>query len=95
VSAYAEIFRSATPEGPAWLTAVRQRAMARFEQVGFPTTKNEDWHFTSPAPIAESKFSPMAPGSGTLSSRDIAAWTFGQSEWPLVVFVNGRHMPAL
>jgi Fe-S cluster assembly protein SufD len=69
--------------------------MARFEDVGFPTTRNEDWHFTSPAPIAESRFSPMAPGGVSLSARDLDAWSFGQAGWPLLVFVNGRHVPAL
>jgi Fe-S cluster assembly protein SufD len=69
--------------------------MARFEEVGLPTTRNEDWHFTSPAPIAESRFSPMAPGGVSLSARDLDAWSFGQAGWPLLVFVNGRHVPAL
>jgi Fe-S cluster assembly protein SufD len=92
---YAEIFRTAPLEGPAWLTTVRQRAMARFEEVGFPTTRNEDWHFTSPAPIAEARFTAMAAGGAALSARDIQAWSFGQAEWPLLVFVNGRHVPAL
>src|SRR4029078_751753 len=44
------------PSGPAWLQNLRQQGMARFEALGFPTTKNEDWHFTSVAPIAERSF---------------------------------------
>ena len=42
--------------GPDWLQALRKQGMARFETLGFPTTKNEDWHFTSVAPIAERSF---------------------------------------
>jgi Fe-S cluster assembly protein SufD len=42
---------------PDWLRALRNQGMARFEALGFPTTKNEDWHFTSVAPIAERSFS--------------------------------------
>jgi len=35
--------------------------MARFEALGFPTMKNEDWHFTSVAPIAERTFRLATP----------------------------------
>lgn len=44
------------PIGPDWLQTLRKQGMARFEALGFPTTKNEDWHFTSVAPIAERAF---------------------------------------
>jgi Fe-S cluster assembly protein SufD len=37
--------------------------MARFEALGYPTTKNEDWHFTSVAPIAERTFRLAPPDS--------------------------------
>ena len=36
--------------------AVRRAAFERFAALGFPTTKNEDWHFTSVAPIADQEF---------------------------------------
>jgi Fe-S cluster assembly protein SufD len=45
--------------GPDWLQALRKQGLARFLALGFPTTKNEDWHFTSVAPIAERTF-PLA-----------------------------------
>ncbi|MGH7655162.1 MAG: Fe-S cluster assembly protein SufD, partial [Gemmatimonadaceae bacterium] len=41
---------------PPWLPALRRRAMDRFSALGFPTTRNEDWHFTSVTPIAERVF---------------------------------------
>ena len=47
------------PAGPDWLQALRKQGMARFQALGFPTTKNEDWHFTSVAPISERTF-PLA-----------------------------------
>ena len=43
--------------GPEWLERLRRSAFERFEALGYPTTKNEDWHFTSVAPIAERSFS--------------------------------------
>jgi Fe-S cluster assembly protein SufD len=54
------------PAGPDWLQTLRQQGFARFQALGFPTTKNEDWHFTSVAPIAERAFSvSTADAAGT------------------------------
>ena len=33
--------------------ALRAAAIDALRALGFPTTKNEDWHFTTVAPIAE------------------------------------------
>ena len=37
---------------PAWVAQARESAIAQFERLGFPTTKLEQWRFTSVAPIA-------------------------------------------
>ncbi|MFN8668597.1 MAG: Fe-S cluster assembly protein SufD [Gemmatimonadaceae bacterium] len=92
---YREHFATIPAEGPAWLAPLRERALAAFEQYGFPTTKNEDWHFTSPAAITESSFAPMAHSSGSVTSADLVPYLVGHAEWPTLVFVNGRYAPAL
>ena len=65
---------AAVSAGPAWLEPVRRAAMARFESLGFPTTRNEDWHYTSAARIAEGGFQLMdsdeANGGAPSGSRD-------------------------
>ena len=58
---YLSDFRAAeqaTTDGPAWLRDVRAEAMARFEELGFPTARkgNEKWKYTNVAPIARSEF---------------------------------------
>ncbi|HYU52043.1 MAG TPA: Fe-S cluster assembly protein SufD [Gemmatimonadaceae bacterium] len=55
IEVYKEDFGGQSP-APDWLQLLRRQGMARFEALGFPTTKNEDWHFTSAAPIAERTF---------------------------------------
>ena len=35
-----------------WLQALRERGFARFAELGFPNTHNEEWRFTNVAPIA-------------------------------------------
>ena len=56
------------PAAPSWLQALRRQGIARFEALGFPTTRNEDWHFTSVAPIAERVFSLSAATAGASSA---------------------------
>jgi Fe-S cluster assembly protein SufD len=73
---------------PAWLETLRKQGMARFQALGFPTTKNEDWHFTSVAPIAERTFRPAATGAA-IEKADIDRFNFGESGWLTLVFVNG------
>lgn len=92
---YREQFGAVPADGPAWLVPLRTRAMQAFEAHGFPTTKNEDWHFTSPAPITEAAFAPMGPALGTVTTADLVPYLVGHAEWPTVVFVNGRYAPAL
>ena len=94
-TAFAEQFSTTRPDGPAWLSAVRERAMASFQAAGFPTTRNEDWHFTNPSAIAEATFEPMRPSGGAVSLEHLTPWSFGESSWPRLVFVNGRFLPSL
>ena len=49
-----------TPRRAASVQPLRRAAFERFAALGFPTTKNEDWHFTSVAPIAEQEFALLA-----------------------------------
>ena len=88
------------PESVDWLRALHERGITRAESLGFPTTKNEDWHFTSVAPIAERSFRAAAVSSSNVSSEgstagmvaraDLARFTFGEEKWHTLVFVNGE-----
>src|SRR5436309_2651537 len=81
---------------PAWLREIRGGAIARFTALGFPTTKQEAWRFTSVAPIAATHFAPPASGVPPLALRDIAALSIiGTEGGPRIVFVDGRYAPGL
>ena len=81
-------------EGPEWLPALRQKAFDRFHTLGFPTTRDEDWHFTSVTPIAERTFKSVKPAATTLTSNDLKPHLLDE-EWHRLVFVNGRFEPSL
>ncbi|MDR3701616.1 MAG: Fe-S cluster assembly protein SufD [Candidatus Sulfopaludibacter sp.] len=44
------------PKAEPWIQELRERAYARFAELGFPTTHDEEWRFTNVAPIARSSF---------------------------------------
>ena len=93
---YAEAFAALDGNhAPAWVTELRTHALAEFTAVGFPTTRNEDWHFTSVTPIAERTFRNAKSGPAMLSATELADLATGDPSWPRAVFVNGRFEPSL
>jgi Fe-S cluster assembly protein SufD len=82
--------RNGGAAAPPWARSLRLSAITRFEELGFPSTKNEDWHFTSVAPIAEREFAPLTATAGRVSAAQLAPFTFGAAGWHTLVFVNGR-----
>jgi Fe-S cluster assembly protein SufD len=73
---------------PGWLGALRETAIARFAEKGFPTTREEDWKYTNVAKLMdlrfESAFEAAAP-SGTA-----VPGLLGHGASARLVFVNGR-----
>nr|MBA2687971.1 hypothetical protein [Gemmatimonadaceae bacterium] len=57
---FAELTRARSTD-PLWLRKQREDAFAQFQKAGFPTMRDEDWHFTNVAPIAERTFSLAKP----------------------------------
>jgi Fe-S cluster assembly protein SufD len=90
---YAESFAAGV--GPSWLPALRTSAFERFTALGFPTTRDEDWHYTSVTPITEKLFKPAKPGTLAFSPNDINELVIGDPSWHRLVFVNGRFEKSL
>jgi Fe-S cluster assembly protein SufD len=81
---------------PRWLNEIREAAIARFAELGFPSTKQEEWRFTSTAPIAETPFGlshwrahggVTPPGFESVRGQGLRA--------ARVVFVDGAFAPHL
>ncbi|MDQ6635921.1 MAG: Fe-S cluster assembly protein SufD [Gemmatimonadota bacterium] len=82
--------RNGGQDAPQWTRSLRLSGMTRFEELGFPGTKNEDWHFTSVAPIVEREFAPLTSRTGEVTAAHLAPFSFGVTDWHTLVFVNGR-----
>lgn len=77
-----------------WLAPAREAAMARFETLGFPTIRHEEWKYTNTAPIAGQTF--VAPATNaTVAKKDIDKYLFAEQPGALAVFVNGRFNETL
>ena len=94
LAAFAEFERTAAT-GPSWLAPLRKAAISRFREVGFPTRHDEEWRFTNPAPLADTKFQPARPGSVTVTAAEIAPFIFPEMGATTLVFVDGAYAPAL
>ena len=97
--AYLEAFEalnSAAPL-PERFASLRRDGLEQFGALGFPTTKNEDWHFTSVSRIAEQPFTLVASPSGAVTREQIERFGFGEASraWHTFVFVNGRFASEL
>jgi Fe-S cluster assembly protein SufD len=94
IDPYLQSFESFSANGgaaaPQSVRSLRLSAITRFETLGFPTTRNEDWHFTSVAPIVEGRFAPLTKATGELSAAQIAPFVIAP-RWHTLVFVNGRY----
>ncbi len=81
---------------PGRIGLLRQAAFACFAELGLPTTKDEDWKYTSLAPLGQIQFEPAAETNlPTIEQLDrLAGGPHGDGGVRLV-FVDGRHRPEL
>ena len=93
LDAYQADFERVQAAAPAALQTLRQNAMGHFTRLGFPTTRMEEWRFTSVEPIARRPFALGGPADVT--SDQIAPFLFPGLSDSRLVFVNGRYAPAL
>ncbi len=78
--------------GSRWLQDLRDHAASRFVELGFPSTRDEEWRFTNISPIASTEFR-LAPTS-KLKAEVLDAFLYADAAFRLVI-VNGRFSPEL
>jgi Fe-S cluster assembly protein SufD len=84
---------------PSWLGSIRNAAIHRFAELGFPTTKNEEWKYTNVGPIARTAFEPAAIariGLGDVGPQRLPRGGMAHDlDCVQVVFVDGVYSPGL
>lgn len=82
-----------------WFHRVRKEAIARFAELGFPTTRLEEWRFTNVDPIARMPFHSAEFRADGVPSALLAELPFAHGVFEerccRIVFVNGHYNPQL
>jgi Fe-S cluster assembly protein SufD len=89
LESYTNFAQRTSGETPRWLRDLRDAAFARFCEVGFPTTRDEDWRFTNLSALARSRFRLASEDVLPFTVSDLVAWRM-EGAAARMVFVNGR-----
>jgi Fe-S cluster assembly protein SufD len=95
-NSYREAFRTLQAgnqeSSASWLVRVRENAMAQFEELGFPSVKEEEWKYTNVAPIARANFKPLVAETTAVGPDGVKFAHFGvvEAKDSQLVLVNGR-----
>ncbi len=102
LDAYKAEFDKAKPQRskgePARIGRARDEALSRFLANGFPTTKNEEWKFTSVEKIASRTFALAGSGEADRAkpaAKDVSPFQLSGAFGSELVFVDGRYAAAL
>jgi Fe-S cluster assembly protein SufD len=93
LESFSDFERFAAGKELPWLQKVRRDAFARFCEIGFPSTHDEDWRFTNVSAIANTDFR-LARGGREVSPEQLQQFHI-EGACCRLVFVDGHFSPAL
>ena len=86
---------SAKAPSAEWLKPLRQRALARFLELGFPTTRLENWRNTNVSAIAKTQFE-LSEAARVVDETVAGANAIRRSaEGSRIVFIDGHYAESL
>ncbi|HTG43316.1 MAG TPA: Fe-S cluster assembly protein SufD [Verrucomicrobiae bacterium] len=74
---------------PSWLQALHKGGIAHFAELGFPTTKHEEWRYTNISPIAKTEWHLPGPPA-KLKEKEVHSFLFPNIPGKRLVFVDGH-----
>lgn len=95
LSSFTQFEKTQLKREPSWVHDIRKAAIARFLKLGFPTTHNEDWRFTSVAPIAKIPFRLSGYQPNGVTGKMLERFTYGNWASDSLVFLNGHFSQEL
>jgi Fe-S cluster assembly protein SufD len=88
--------QQASLAGPSWAVRLRETALDRFKELGFPSVKEEEWKYTNVAPLTKLEFQSESEAiPARLTADDVAALGCPEAKGSELVFVNGVLRPEL
>ena len=84
--------RISNSKQPAWLSALRREALARFESLGYPSIQQEAWKYTNPKVFADTPFQLTAPEASHAQWKKVLTQPLTQSGLAknFLTFLNGH-----
>ncbi len=95
LKSFRELEKSQASSAPGWLAELRNSGMEAFAELGFPTTRLEDWKYTNVAPISGVNFQPARVELNDKIAKQIESLPLSGMETNRLVFVNGRYAKEL
>ena len=99
LSHFARLDEKLGRDGTAWLHKIRKDAIERFAELGFPTTRLEEWKYTNVAPITKIPFQAAELRWDGLAEERLAELPIAHSAFSeccsRIVFINGHYSPQL
>ena len=88
---FRELENRQSTTAPAWLSKLRTEGMQAFAELGFPTTRLEDWKYCNVTPIAGVRFHPAAYELDDRILEQVEEISFSGADGTRLVFVNGHY----
>lgn len=94
---YARVAATLPGAGLPWLVRERNDALERFAQSGYPTTRDEEWKYTSVSRIERQALVAATDDAGdtAIATAMLAGLELARESSHWLVFVNGRYASAL
>lgn len=93
LAAYQQAKSHGAKRAPAWLSELREAGIADFDQLGFPTTRNEEWKYTNVEAITTQSFARANGEAKLVNASEIIARSMINPAAARLVFVNGIYIP--
>ena len=93
VAAFPQLKTLLADEGPPNFDAIRDAALARFEAVGLPGHKDEEYRYVSFREVAETQYG--LPYGATLDRAQAGRHAMGRFDAITVAFINGQFAPEI
>ena len=95
LAAFDRFDQAGQTETPSWLRALHKGGIAHFAELGFPTTKHEEWRFTNVSAIANTRWELAEERARTVTEKEVAGVAFNDLPARRLVFVDGWFAPEL
>jgi Fe-S cluster assembly protein SufD len=91
LSEFVRRFDNGHGASPGWLANLRRSAIEKFDELGFPTTRHEEWKYTNVEPIAGLEFREPRQYDMTISTQSLLSLSFADGVRNRLVFVDGWY----